>query len=303
MTKKTHRMTPFLSPWGVAEGSPEEILRSLTLPQNDSLFVTLRRKPKGLMMRFFGRLRSLRMTPFLSPWGVAEGSPEEILRSLTLPQNDKKEGILRWRSEWQKKVAQNDSLFVTLRFFYLSPWGVAEGSPEGILRSANAPFRMTEKGRTEWLPFFVTLRRSRRVSWGDSSALRASEWQRKDGILHSAYAPLRMTKKGRTEWLPFCHPEVFLYVTLRRKPKGLLRRFFGTTCLRMTKRRGFFTPLTLCSEWQKKVAQNDPFFVTLRRSRRVSWGDSSALRASEWQKRSHRVTLLRTLYFIFQYQF
>jgi hypothetical protein len=70
---------------------------------------------------------------------------------------------------------------------------------------------------------------------------------KKEGILHSAYAPFRMTEKDVQNdkkdaqnasffvilRLFICHPEGF-------SPKGLLWRFFGTSCLRMTKRRGFF---------------------------------------------------------------
>jgi len=61
---------------------------------------------------------------------------------------------------------------------------------------------------------------------------------KKEEILHSAYAPFRMTKKENQND-PFS-------VTLRRKPKGLLWRFFPFASLRgrMTNKRG--------SEWLKK---------------------------------------------------
>jgi len=38
-------------------------MRFFAIAQNDTFSVTLRRKPKGLLWRFFGRLRSLRRCP------------------------------------------------------------------------------------------------------------------------------------------------------------------------------------------------------------------------------------------------
>jgi len=191
---------------------------------------------------------------FLSPWGEAEGSPEEIF-PLRLCSG----------SEWQKKEAQNDP-------FSCHP----EAKPKGLLRRffpfAYAQGQNDRKKRLRMTHFLVTLRRSRRVShwWrffpfayaqgqndrirtlgkGGDSSLRlrsvqndkirtsddvlseAKEWQKKEGQTLSWAEALSFCEGAAKEWQKrglrmtlcvtpfFCHPEA--------KPKGLLFlwRFF-----------------------------------------------------------------------------
>jgi hypothetical protein len=68
--------------------------------QNDLFSVTfftctLSRSPELMRRGSEGMTKKkLRMTPLCHPEALAEGSPVEILRSLTLPQNDKKESSI-----------------------------------------------------------------------------------------------------------------------------------------------------------------------------------------------------------------
>ena len=139
---------------------------------------------------------------YMSPWGEAEGSPEEIL-PLRLSSGSEwqarglrrnylikkpvwwKKGILRWRllgkgwdSSLRWRSVQNDAFSVTLfylllfscPFFYMSPWGEAEGSPEEILRLR---LRMTKKGSDDVLSRSPEL--MRRGSEGSVKGLRRDD--------------------------------------------------------------------------------------------------------------------------------
>ena len=113
---------------------------------------------------------------------------------------------------------------------------------EGILRLLTQPqndkkrrLRMKNK-MLRMTPLLVTLRRSRRVSWGDSSVANApSEWQLWDEILPLRFAQGQNDKKKENdkkggsdavlsevkEWLLFCHhdpePKPWAYAKGQRR--------------------------------------------------------------------------------------
>jgi len=74
--ERSEGMTPFLSPWLWTEVKEWPFSVTLTLNRSEGMTLFCHPDPEP----------KWRNDPFLSPWGEAEGSPEGILRSLTLPQ-------------------------------------------------------------------------------------------------------------------------------------------------------------------------------------------------------------------------
>jgi len=174
-------MTSFLSPWGEAEGSPVEILRYRSEWQNKKLRRTSFLSPFFTCYTFschtFFICSFFYQSPFLTFYSFLSVTLFYLLHFF-LPH------IFYLFFFYQSPF------FYLLLFFYLSPFFTC----------------YTFLHVTFFL--LVTLRRSRRVSCGDSSLSLTRKSIR-------FFTPLTL----RSEWRLFRHPEGF-------SPKGLLRGFF-----------------------------------------------------------------------------